>query len=85
MEALQTHHFDLQQGVVAVVEQVLGLATVDSNHSEQKLTTEPERHELNVLAHDRVCGCKVSVSPRFDSGRCTYQQIAQCLSAASGI
>jgi hypothetical protein len=50
------HHFYLQKGIVAVVEEILGLAAVDANDTQEELAAETEGHELDLLAHDGVDG-----------------------------
>jgi hypothetical protein len=51
-----THHLELEHGLVAVIQQVLGLAIVNANNAEEQLTAQPERHHelLAFLSDDSV-------------------------------
>lgn len=49
-----TNHFDLEESLVAVIEKIPSLATVDSDDSEQQLTAEPEGHGRLTLIDDSM-------------------------------
>lgn len=51
-----TRHFDLQEGFIAVVQEILGLPAIDADDAQEQLAAETEGHELYFLAHDRVWG-----------------------------
>lgn len=51
-KALQTHHPDGYERLVAVIEQVLGLSGVDAADTKQQLARQPECHRLGLLLHD---------------------------------
>ncbi len=50
------HHFNLDECVVAVVEEVAGLARVDARDAQQKLPRQAQRHGMNVFANNVTCG-----------------------------
>lgn len=39
-----TNHLDLEEGLIAVIEQITSLAAIDSNDTEQKLTAQSQSH-----------------------------------------
>ena len=76
-----SHHFDLEEGVVTVIEEVLCFAAVNSNHSKQELAAESQRHDFNILALDCVWNSRQLCLWRHSS--ITHQQIARYPSAGS--
>ena len=46
------YHFNLEQGFIAVVEKILGLATVYANNAEEQLAAETQSHDFDLLTHN---------------------------------
>lgn len=49
-----SYHLDLHQSFVAIVKEIAGLATVDTDDAEQQLSTETEREGRVIGSNDSV-------------------------------
>jgi hypothetical protein len=61
-----TYHLYLEQRVVAVVQKIFRLSAVDTHDTEQKLATETECHDLDLLPHDSLCNGSLSEKLAFE-------------------
>ena len=50
----EADHLDPQKSVVAIIQEVLGLSTVDPNNAQEELSTETESHEFHFLSDDSI-------------------------------
>lgn len=53
-EVARANHLNLEQRLITVIQKILCFPAVYSNHTEQKLATEPKGHHLDLLVYDRI-------------------------------
>ena len=51
---MKAYHLNPQQSVVAIIQEVLCLAAVDPNDTQEELSTETESHDLYFLPNDSI-------------------------------
>lgn len=51
---MKAYHLDLEQCLIAVIQEVFRLPAVDTNDAEEQLAAEPQSHDLDFLVHDSV-------------------------------
>lgn len=50
----EADHLDSQESIVTIIQEVLGLAAIDPNNAQEKLSAEAKSHELHFLSDDSI-------------------------------